>query len=122
MQILRVKYSEDSGTLYAAGSGGRLYAIDAATAVATVVGNFGNVTCDDLLYSNNAVYALTTAGTLLKYDLTTHVTTTFVTGMPADMYGIGRYSDGAVYAIEGDGDVYTIDLTQGILPLKQVSH
>jgi large repetitive protein len=106
--------SDPNGVLYAAGSDGKLYTINTTNAAATAVGSFGtNVTCDDLLYSNNTVYALTTSGTLLAFDLSTHNVSTVVTGLPADMYGIGRYADGTIYAVQAHGAVYTIDLVHG---------
>ena len=109
---IRGLVSDSDGTLYALTYYGNLYTIDATTGAATYVGNLGNYYCDDILYHDGDIYALS-GGNLLKYDLDTGTVTTVVTGMPYDMYGIGIDSDGSIYAFQSGGSIYAIDLDTG---------
>ncbi len=113
--------SDQNGTLYGvSGNNGHLYSINSSSGEASQVGDFGNVaSAGDLLYYNNALYLSTTDGHLLKYDLSSGSSSgsvsVVISSMPADIYGLGRYGDGVIYAIEGTGTVYSIDLGSGTI-------
>ena len=109
---IRGLVSDSDGTLYALTYSGNLYTIDATTGTATQVGSLGSYYCDDILYYDGDIYALSN-GNLLKYDLDTGTVTTVVTGMPYNMYGIGIDSDGSIYAFQYYGSIYAIDLDAG---------
>ncbi len=109
---IRGLVSDSDGTLYALTYYGDLYTIDATTGAATYVDGLGGYYCDDILYYDGDIYALSD-GNLLKYDLDTGTVTTVVTGMPNNMYGIGIDSDGSIYAFQYYGNIYAIDLDAG---------
>ncbi|MEJ2436961.1 MAG: Ig-like domain-containing protein, partial [Sulfurovaceae bacterium] len=109
---IRGLVSDSDGTLYALTYYGDLYTIDATTGAATYVDGLGGYYCDDILYYDGDIYALSN-GNLLKYDLDTGTVTTVVTGMPNNMYGIGIDSDGSIYAFQYYGNIYAIDLDAG---------
>ncbi|QWT46001.1 Ig-like domain-containing protein [Azospira inquinata] len=108
--------SDSNGLLYDFGTNGAIYTVDKATGKATYLDRFNvNNTgwADDGIYYNNALYAVTTSGQLVKYDLSTHATTVVMSGLPGNMYGMEVGGNGIIYGFRGDGEIYTYDLNAG---------
>jgi len=108
--------SDSNGLLYDFGTNGNIYTVDKTTGKATYLDRFNvNNTgwADDGIYYNNALYAVTTSGQLVKYDLSTHATAVVMSGLPGNMYGMEVGANGTVYGFRGDGEIYTYDLNAG---------